>query len=53
MQGAGVRGGQEDRGEEVKGKVEGKLVPVREQLEEAECRRKGMRRVEEGEVESL
>ena len=39
-------------GEEVK-RSEGKLVPVREQLEEAEGQRKGVRRVEEGEVERL
>ena len=41
-----------EHGEEVK-RSEGKLVPVREQLEEAEGRRKGVRRVGEGESERL
>ena len=39
-------------GDEVK-RTEGKLVPLREQLEEVEGWRKGMRRVGEGEVERL
>ena len=39
-------------GEEVK-RSEGELVPVTEQLKEAEGRRKGVRRVGEGEVETL
>ena len=39
-------------GEEVK-RSEGELVPVREQLEEAEDRSKGVRREGEGEVERL
>ena len=39
-------------GEEVK-RIEGGLVPVREQLEEAEDRSKGVRREGEGEVERL
>ena len=39
-------------GNEVK-RTEGKPVPVREQLEEAEGRRKGIRRVGQGEVERL
>ena len=41
-----------EHGEEVK-RSEGKLVPVREQLEKAEGQRKGVRRVGEGESERL